>query len=207
MATGWSSFPRGFDSSKVCPLYDESGAYFFNATEYIRMTRGQEGPGTLDGPPRSIASLDYPAPFNSGPFDAVLYSESYVYFFKNQTYMRCTRTDGRLGPHDPNYPTNIAPWGWEGKNDFGGPTNGISAALNSGKVDYFFEKFNPHTYAEQRYIRVTRGETGPGTVDEGYPKQISQWNFPSGFPGPEGITGALFSGVDSDGGIHFGSWP
>ncbi|WP_263381434.1 hemopexin repeat-containing protein [Granulicella arctica] len=206
VTTGWNTFPAGFDSSHVCPLYDETGAYFFNNTEYIRMTRGNEGPGTLDFAPRSIASLGYPAPFNQGPFDAALYSEGYVYFFKGQSYMRCTRSDGQLGPHDPGYPTNIAPWGWEGAADFGGPTGGISAALNSGGVDYFFEKFNPKTYAVQRYIRVTRGETGPGTVDAGYPQPITNWGWRAGFPGPQGVTGALFSGEDG-GGIKFGPWP
>jgi hypothetical protein len=42
--------------------------------------------------------------------------------------------------------------------------NGIDAALYSGPKDYFF--------SGNRYIRVTRGNTGPGTVDPGY--RISQ---------------------------------
>ncbi len=205
VATGWNTFPPGFDSSRVVPLYDETGAYFFNATSYVRMTRGSEGSGTLDFLPRPIASLGYPPPFDTGPFDAALYSEGHAYFFKNLSYMRCTRSVGALGQHDPNYPTDLTAWGWAAAADFAALTNGISAALNSGGVDYFFEKFSPHTYGTQRYIRVTRGETGPGKVDEGYPKPITEWNWRN-FPGPEGVTGALFSGEDSSG-ISFGSWP
>jgi hypothetical protein len=206
VTTGWSSFPAGFDSSRVVPLYDETGAYFFNATSFIRVTRGAEGPGTLDGPPRPIASLDLPAPFNAGPFDAALYSESHVYFFKGQSYLRCTRSAGSIGRPDEAV-ANLSVWGWEAHADFGAA--GISAALNSGGVDYFFEKFIPKTYASQRYIRVTRGETGPGTVDAGYPQSISVWAW-SNFPGAEGVTGALFSGEDSSSGgigISFGPWP
>jgi hypothetical protein len=29
-------------------------------------------------------------------------------------------------------------------------------------------------FASDRYIRVTRGDIGPGTVDPGYPKTISE---------------------------------
>jgi hypothetical protein len=203
---GWNTFPHGFDASNLVPLYDETGAYFFNSTSYIRMTRGAEGPGTLDFAPRTIASLGYPAPFNAGPFDAALYSEGHVYFFKGLSYLRCTRSVGFLGPHDQSYPANLTDWGWAGAADFAA-SSGISAALNSGGVDYFFEKFIPKTYSEQRYIRVTRGETGPGTVDKGYPLPISNWNW-KGFPGSQGVTGSLFSGVDSSGGgIVFGNWP
>ena len=37
----------------------------------------------------------------------------------------------------------------------------IDAALYSGSRCYFFKG--------PRYLRVTRGDTGPGTVDPGYP--------------------------------------
>ena len=50
---------------------------------------------------------------------------------------------------------------------------GIDAALYSGSKCYFFDG--------NRYIRVTRGDTGAGTVDAGYPKDISIWGWPSGF--------------------------
>jgi len=47
----------------------------------------------------------------------------------------------------------------------------ISAALYSGSKCYFFRG--------DQYIRVTRGDTGPGTVDAGYPRSIGPnwgWN-------------------------------
>ena len=43
---------------------------------------------------------------------------------------------------------------------------GINAALYSGSKCYFFDG--------NRYIRVTRGDTGPGTVDQGYPSEHLQ---------------------------------
>ena len=44
----------------------------------------------------------------------------------------------------------------------------------------------------REYIRVTRGQTGPGTVDPGYPAPISNWNW--GAFGKNGIDAALYSG-------------
>ena len=55
-----------------------------------------------------------------------------------------------------------ANWGWPG--GFG--SNGIDAALYSHTKCYFF--------AGNRYVRVTRGDTGPGTVDAGYPATICE---------------------------------
>ena len=46
---------------------------------------------------------------------------------------------------------------------------GIDAALYSGSKCYFF--------SGNQYIRVTRGDTGPGTVDPGYPAPISNWGW------------------------------
>jgi hypothetical protein len=51
-------------------------------------------------------------------------------------------------------------------------------------IDYFF--------SGNQYIRVTRGETGPGTVDPGYPAPISNWGW--GAFGANGINAALYSG-------------
>jgi hypothetical protein len=51
-------------------------------------------------------------------------------------------------------------------------------------IDYFF--------SGDQYIRVTRGDTGPGTVDPGYPAPISNWGW--GEFGKTGIDAALFSG-------------
>jgi hypothetical protein len=50
---------------------------------------------------------------------------------------------------------------------------GINAALYSGSKCYFF--------VGNQYIRVTRGDTGPGTVDPDYPRNISAWEWPSRF--------------------------
>ena len=91
-------------------------------------------------------------------------------------------TRGVTGPGtiDPGYPRPIAPnWGWGA---FG--ANGIDAALYSNSKCYFF--------SGKEYIRVTRGETGPGTVDAGYPRPISVWGW--GSFGANGIDAALYSG-------------
>jgi hypothetical protein len=62
---------------------------------------------------------------------------------------------------------------------------GVGAALFSGSKCYFFDG--------KQYIRVTRGETGPGTVDAGYPAPVSKWGWPAGF-GQFGLDAALYSG-------------
>ena len=51
--------------------------------------------------------------------------------------------------------------------------NGIDAALHSGPKTYFF--------SGDQYIRVTRGNTGAGTIDPGYPKNVSVWGWPTSF--------------------------
>jgi hypothetical protein len=48
-----------------------------------------------------------------------------------------------------------------------------TAALYSRTKCYFF--------SGDQYIRVTRGDVGPGTVDPGYPSNISAWGWPPGF--------------------------
>src|SRR5437016_5587557 len=68
----------------------------------------------------------------------------------------------------------------------GGSRMAIDAALYSGSKCYFFHG--------SRYLRVTRGDTGPGTVDSGYPAPISNWGWPGGF-GAAGIDAALYSGT------------
>jgi hypothetical protein len=80
-----------------------------------------------------------------------------------------TRGDTGAGTVDGGYPAPISNWGWPA--GFG--SNGIDAALHSGSKCYFFRG--------DQYIRVTRGDTGAGTVDAGYPKDISTWGWPSGF--------------------------
>ena len=102
-----------------------------------------------------------------------------VYFFYGREYIRVTRGQTGPGTVDPGYPAPISNWGWGA---FG--KKGIDAALYSGSKCYFF--------SGNQYIRVTRGETGPGTVDPGYPAPISNWNW--GAFGKNGIDAALYSG-------------
>ena len=59
-------------------------------------------------------------------------------------------------------------WGW---GNFG--KDGIDAALYSGTKCYFF--------SGKQYIRVTRGDTGPGKVDAGYPASVENWRWPPSF--------------------------
>jgi hypothetical protein len=100
-----------------------------------------------------------------------LYSRSKCYFFACTQYIRVTRGDTGPGTVDAGYPKAIGPnWGWPG--GFG--SGGIDAALFSGSKCYFFDG--------NRYVRVTRGDTGPGTVDAGYPKPIGpNWGWPGRF--------------------------
>jgi hypothetical protein len=100
--------------------------------------------------------------------DDALYSGTKCYFFSGNQYIRVTRGDTGPGTVDPGYPAPISNWGW---GSFG--EKGIDAALYSGTKCYFF--------AGDRYIRVTLGEDGPGTIDPGYPKSIAQWDWPASF--------------------------
>jgi hypothetical protein len=103
--------------------------------------------------------------------DATLYSGTKCYFFDGNRYIRVTRGNVGPGTVDAGYPQNISVWRWPA--GFG--TDGIDAALYSGTKCYFFDG--------NRYIRVTRGDVGAGTVDAGYPKNISVWGWPAGFAG------------------------
>lgn len=98
-----------------------------------------------------------------------LFSGSRCYFFSGNEYIRVTRGDTGPGTIDPNYPRNISAWNFPGT--FG--QNGIDAALHSGSKTYFF--------SGDQYIRVTRGDTGSGTLDPNYPRNISAWNWPNAF--------------------------
>jgi Hemopexin len=157
--------------------------YFFSGREYIRVTREDTGPGTVDaGYPAPISNWGWPGGFGANGIDAALYSGSKCYFFSGSKYVRVTRGTTGAGAVDPGYPAPISNWGWP--DGFG--ANGIDAALWSGTKCYFF--------SGSQYIRVTRGDTGAGTVDPGYPKLISAvWGWPGGF-GANGIDGALYSG-------------
>jgi len=153
--------------------------YFFSSNRYIRVTRGQTGPGTVDlGYPAPISNWDWGS-FGANGIDAALNSGPVDYFFSGNRYIRVTRGTTGPGTVDPGYPAPISNWGWGA---FG--ANGIDAALYSGTKCYFF--------SGNQYIRVTRGTTGPGTVDPGYPAPISNWGW--GAFGANGIDGALYSG-------------
>ena len=158
-------------------MYD----YFFSGNQYIRVTRTDTGPGVVDaGYPRSISPNWGWGSFGANGIDAALYSGSKCYFFAGSEYIRVTRGVTGPGSIDPGYPRSISPnWGWGA---FG--ANGIDAALYSNSKCYFF--------SGKEYIRVTRGETGPGTVDAGYPRPISVWDW--GSFGADGIDAALYSG-------------
>jgi hypothetical protein len=158
-------------------MYD----YFFSGDQYIRVTRADTGPGSVDpGYPRSISENWGWGEFGAGGIDAALYSGSKCYFFSGDQYIRVTRGETGPGSVDPGYPAPISSWGW---GEFG--AGGIDAALYSGSKCYFF--------SGDQYIRVTRGETGPGTVDVGYPRPISVWGW--GEFGASGIDAALYSGA------------
>jgi hypothetical protein len=164
---GWGSIfgQDGIDAA----LWSGSKCYFFDGTQYIRVTRGETGPGTVDpGYPEPISNWGWGSIFGKNGIDAALYSGTKTYFFSGSQYIRVTRSETGPGTVDPNYPEPISNWGW---GSFG--ANGIDAALWSGSKCYFF--------AGDEYIRVTRGDVGPGTVDLDYPRPISNWGWPDDF--------------------------
>jgi Hemopexin len=175
----WGDFGKnGIDAA----LYSGSKDYFFAGKEYIRVTRGADGAGTKDpGYPKPISDWGWGA-FGANGIDAALYSGSKTYFFSDLEYIRVTRDDSGAGTMDAGYPKPITDWGW---GTFG--LFGIQAAMNSGDVDYFFDR--------TEYIRVRRDDTGKGKIDPGYPLPIWHWGW--GEFGAQGIDAALFSGTDT----------
>ena len=148
-------------------LFSGSKCYFFDGARYIRVTRGNEGPGTVDaGYPKPIAQWGWPAGFGQQGIDAALYAGSKCYFFDGNRYIRVSRGETGAGTVDAGYPKPIATWAWPG--GFG--QSGIDAALYSGTKAYFFDG--------PRYLRVTRGGSEPWTVDDGYPSPIADvWGW------------------------------
>ncbi len=181
---GWSEFgAHGIDAAMSSGPVD----YFFSGSRFIRVTRGETGPGVVDsGYPASISDWGW-GEFGAHGIDAALYSDTKCYFFAGERYIRVSRGDVDPGHIDSGYPAPISDWGW---GEFG--AHGIDAALNSGAFSYFF--------SGDRYIRVSRGDVGRGRIDDGYPAPISDWGW--GPFGASGISAALFSGVD-----FFGSAP
>ena len=176
-AWNWGAFgTHGIDAA----LWSGSKCYFFSGNSYIRVSRGDTGPGTVDpGYPAPISNWGWGA-FGANGIDAALWSGSKCYFFKGNQYIRVSRGETGPGTVDEGYPAPISKWGWGA---FG--ANGIDGALFSESVDYFF--------SGSKYIRVTRGGTGPGKVDAGYPAPITPgWGW--GKLRAQGIDAALYSG-------------
>ena len=165
-------------------LFSGSKCYFFDGARYIRVTRGNEGPGTVDaGYPKPITQWGWPAGFGQQGIDAALYAGPKCYFFDGNRYIRVSRGETGAGTVDAGYPKPITTWAWPG--GFG--QSGIDAALYSGTKAYFFDG--------PLYLRVTRGGSEPWTVDDGYPRTIADvWGWPGRF-GRFGIDAALFSGT------------
>lgn len=176
------NFPGNFAQGIDAALYSGSKCYFFKGKEYISVTRDVEGPGLVDpGYPRPISDWGWPGTFGRNGIDAALWCGDVCYFFRGKQYIRVRRGEVGPGTVDPGYPKPISNWGW---GSFG--INGIDAALYSGSKCYFF--------SGTQFIRVSRGDEGPGIVDPGFPKDIhSYFNWPGKF-GLRGIDAALYSG-------------
>lgn len=148
-------------------LYSGSKYYFFAGTDYVRVTRDDEGPGTVDpGYPRSITSgwHSFPAGFGER-IDAALYTRRKYYFFDGPRYIRVSHNGIGPGTLDPGYPKPISP-GWSSFPDGFGAA-GIDAALNSGSRFFFF--------SGHEFIRVRHDGSAPGLLDPGFPRKISEW--------------------------------
>ena len=142
------------------------GPYSFSKNGLPTITRKN---GTLYTVQRDALSAGDKATFvTMYQSKAALHSGPKTYFFSGNRYIRVTRGDTGAGTVDAGYPQPISNWGW---GSFG--KQGINASLYSGTKCYFF--------SGNQYIRVTRGDTGPGTVDPGYPRHISTWTWPASF--------------------------
>jgi Hemopexin len=173
----WGTFgAAGIDAA----VWRGAQCYFFAGTEYIEVRRGASEPGTMQGTPKPISELSWNG-FGAKGVDAILNSGSKLYVFAGTKYIQVDLGNGGLGTVDPGFPKAISDWGWPA--GFG--ATGIDAALWSGSNCFFFKG--------NEYVRVSRGEIGTGVVDPGYPQNVSNWKWPSGF-GAHGISAALNSG-------------
>jgi hypothetical protein len=161
---GWLA---GFGADGIdAAVQSGTKGYFFKGNRYIRVTRNETGAGSVDpGFPAPISNWNWPDGFGANGIDAALYSGTKLYFFAGNRYVRMTRAENGAGTVDAGYPAPISNWNWP--DGFG--ATGIDAALYSGSKCYFF--------AGDRYIRVSRGDAGAGTVDPGYPAPLSSWTW------------------------------
>lgn len=162
---GWGSFGKqGIDAT----LKTGTKAYLFSGTQYVRLSMGSTEPGTVDvGYPRHISHWNW-GTFGKNGIDAAFKAGTKAYFFSGNQYIRVTMGDIGPGTIDVGYPRHISHWNW---GSFG--QNGIDAAIKTGTKAYFF--------SGNQYIRVSMGNIGPGTIDVGYPRHISHWNWPTTF--------------------------
>lgn len=181
-ALGWGAFGAdGIDAA----LYSGSKCYFFDHTEYIRVTaNGGLDLGTVDpGFPRPISDWGWPSTFGARGIDAALWSGSVCFFFSGDQYIRVRRGDSDFGIIDPFYPKPISQ-GW----DFDSypalslfNTNSIDAAFYSGSKCFLFSGTN--------YVQVSKGDLEPGLFDPPGVRNISDWRW-ADF-GQNGIDAAL----------------
>jgi hypothetical protein len=174
--------PPQFENGIDAALYSGSVCFFFKGNQYIEFQREVTGPGTLVENLSPISDWNWPNGFGADGIDAALWSGQVTYFFKGNQYIRVTRSwDTDRGKTDPGYPKTIADgWGWPAPF-----SDGIKGALPAGSSCFFF--------SGKQYIKVMRGLESRGFIAEGYPKAISNWNFP-GYFGIGGIQAALYSG-------------
>lgn len=159
---GWGTFGSdGIDAA----LQAGPKCYFFSGTQYVRVTRGNTGPGTIDpGYPKSISQWAW-GNFGKTGIDAALESGTKSYFFSGTQYIRVTRGGDEPWTVDPGYPKDISTLNW---GTFG--QGGIDSAMSGDDKSYFF--------SGNRYLRVNRTDSEPWVIDSGYPKA---WGWPASF--------------------------
>lgn len=165
----WGEFGRdGVDAA----FRSGSKTYVFAGSEYIRITRGDAGPGSVDrGYPKSIRVWGW-GEFGRDGVDAAFRWGSKTYVFAGAEYIRVSRGDTGSGSVDPGYPKPITEWGW---GDFG--RGGIDAAFDAGSRTFVF--------SGGRYVSIRHdGDREPGVVDTGYPAPVSNLGWPAAFDDP-----------------------
>ena len=109
------SHVQGTPVGLCAALNSGSKCYFFDGPRYLRVTRGETGPGTVDpGYPKSISDWGWPGRFGRFGIDAALYSGAKCYFFDANHYVRVSRGESDVGTVDPGYSKGLSVWGWPG---------------------------------------------------------------------------------------------